>query len=140
MANAKIQTVETAASVSTFLKKVNNEQKQKDCFTIVEIMKEKSGFEPRMWGPAIVGFGKYHYKYESGREGDMPLIAFSPRKTEIVLYLSPDFDDKEELLKKFGKHKTTKACIYVKKLADVDINVLKKMIANSLKETKKKYN
>ncbi|HKC36766.1 MAG TPA: DUF1801 domain-containing protein [Chitinophagaceae bacterium] len=133
------KTVETKSSVSAFIKKLADAQRQKDAFAIIEIMKEKSGFEPKMWGPAIIGFGSYHYKYESGREGDAPLVGFSPRKTEFALYLTSVFENREELLKKFGKHKTAKACIYIKKIEDIDTAVLKKMIANSIRFIKTKY-
>jgi len=136
---AQNKTVETKSSVSAFIKKLPDAQRQKDALAIIEIMKEQSGFEPKMWGPAIIGFGSYHYKYESGREGDAPLVGFSPRKTEFALYLSSQFDKRDELLKKFGKHKTAKACIYIKKIEDIDVTVLKKMIANSFKFTKAKY-
>ena len=138
MAKYKAKTTETANSVSGFIKKVPDQQRQKDALAITEIMKEQSGFEPKMWGPAIVGFGSYHYKYESGHEGDAPLVGFSPRKAEFVFYF-PNFEKREELLKKFGKHKTGKACVYIKKLEDVDIEILKKMITNSIKHYKGKY-
>ena len=134
---ATIKTTETTASVAAFIKKIENETKRNDALQLIELMKAETKLEPKMWGPSIIGFGSFHYKYESGHEGDMPLVAFSPRKAEIVLYLSSKFDKREELLAKFGKHKTSKACIYVKKLADVDQTVLKKMIAGSLKYTKR---
>ncbi|MEO7922691.1 MAG: DUF1801 domain-containing protein [Chitinophagaceae bacterium] len=136
MANAKAKTTENSKSVTAFIKKISEPQRQKDAFAIIAIMKKVSGFEPKMWGPAIVGFGSYHYKYESGREGDAPLIGFSPRKAAFSLYLSSRFAKREELLNQFGKHKTSKACIYFKKIADIDIAVLKKMIAGSLKYSK----
>src|SRR6185295_13281277 len=103
---------------------------------LVKIFKGVTKEDAKMWGPSIIGFGSYHYKYESGHEGDMPLAAFSPRKSEMVLYL--DLDDKrDEFLKKFGKHKPSKGCVYFKKLADVDVNVLKKMVVYSIKSVKK---
>ena len=102
-------------------------------------MKKQSGFDAKMWGPAIVGFGSYHYKYESGREGDAPLVAFSPRKAEISLYLSSSFDKRDELLAKLGKHKSAKACVYIKKLEDVDVKVLEKMVELSVKHVKKTH-
>jgi hypothetical protein len=129
-------TTETNSSVAKFIKTIPDEQKQQDSFTIIEMMKKISGFEPKMWGTAIIGFGTYHYKYDSGHEGDAPLLGFSPRKAALSLYLCSEFDQREELLKKFGKHTSSKACIYVKKLDDVDLNVLEKMIKNSLKYTK----
>ncbi|MBS1597935.1 MAG: DUF1801 domain-containing protein [Bacteroidetes bacterium] len=130
---AKNKTTETKSSVKDFISKVENETKRDDSYQIIKIMKEATGFEPKMWGPSIIGFGSYHYKYESGREGDMPVVAFSPRKPEIVLYLSLNEAQREKLLKKFGKHKTSKGCIYIKKLEDIDIAVLKEMVAVSVK-------
>jgi hypothetical protein len=140
MANAKAKTVVTTKSVTSFIKSVPDEAKQKDCFRIIEIMQQQSGFEPKMWGPAIVGFGSYHYKYESGREGDAPLCGFSPRKAAISLYLFLGAEDRKELLGKFGKHTTAKYCIYIKKLDDISIPVLKKMIKISVKRMKNMYN
>ena len=139
MPKAKPKTTETASSVSDFVKKIPDEQRQKDAQAIIKIMKEQSGFEPKMWGPAIIGFGSYHYKYESGHEGDAPLVGFSPRKSEFAIYLTSRFDKREELLKQFGKHKAAKACIYVKKLEDINVEVFKKMITNSIKYYKAKY-
>lgn len=138
MANPKAKTIETTNIVSGFVKKVEDKQRQKDCLTIIEIMKKQSGFDPKMWGPAIIGFGSYHYKYESGHEGDAPLVGFSPRKSEFALYIA-NFDGKQELLKTFGKHKTAKACVYIKKLEDINVEVLKKMITGSVKHYQAKY-
>lgn len=137
MANAKVKTVETNNSVTDFINSIPDETKKTDCFALIEIMKEQSGFEPKLWGPGIVGFGSYHYKYESGREGEAPLVAFSPRKSEISLYLSSSFENREELLLQFGKHKSAKACIYVKKLNDINLDILKKMISLSIKQVKR---
>ena len=139
MAKPKPKTTETSASVSDFVKKIPDGQRRKDATSIIKIMKEQSGFEPKMWGPAIVGFGSYHYKYESGHEGDAPLVGFSPRKSEFAIYLTSQFDKREELLKQFGKHKVAKACVYFKKLEDVNVEVFKKMITNSIKYFKAKY-
>ena len=132
MAKYKAKTTETASSVSEFIDAVPDEQRKKDALAIIKIMKEQSGFEPKMWGPSIIGFGSYHYKYESGHEGDAPLVGFSPRKSEFALYLTSNFDGKGDLLKQFGKHRTGKACIYIKKLEDINIEILKKMVTNSL--------
>lgn len=137
MAKATVKTIPTNNDVYTFIHLIADETRKADCLELIEIMKEQSGFEPKLWGPSIVGFGAYHYKYESGREGDAPLVAFSPRKAEISLYLSSSFENREELLQKFGKHKSAKACIYVKKLADIDRAILKKMIALSIKHVKR---
>jgi len=136
---AKNKTTETETSVKDFIDRVDDERKRDDSYQIIKIMKEASGFEPKMWGPSIIGFGSYHYKYSSGHEGDAPLIAFSPRKPQIVLYLSPDFENREKLLKEFGKHKTSKGCVYIKKLEDVDEGILKKIISLSIKHTKAPY-
>jgi len=139
MAKAKQKTTETKASVTDFVKAIADDQRKKDAQAIIKIMKEQSGFEPKMWGPAIIGFGSYHYKYESGHEGDAPLVGFSPRKAEFAIYLTSQFDNREELLKQFGKHKSAKACIYFKKMEDINVDVFKKMISNSLKYYKAKY-
>ncbi len=139
MAKAKPKTTETVASVSDFIKKIPDEQRQKDAGSIIKIMKEQSGFDPKMWGPAIIGFGSYHYQYESGHEGDAPLVGFSPRKSEFAIYLTSQFEKREELLKQFGKYKAAKACIYFKKLEDINVDVFKKMIINSIKYYKTKY-
>lgn len=128
----KNKTTENDLSVSDFLNTVADENKKTDCFNLSELITETTGFKAKMWGNAIVGFGSYHYKYESGREGDAPLAGFSPRKDAIVLYLSPQFKYREELLAKFGKHKTAKACVYVKKMSDINTEVLKEMIRNSI--------
>lgn len=129
---AQNKTTENDLSVSEFLNTITDETKRKDCFDLSVIIAESTGFTAKMWGTAIVGFGSYHYKYESGREGDAPLVGFSPRKDSISLYLSSQFDNREELLAKFGKHKTAKACVYIKKMSDIDVEVLKEMVNNSV--------
>jgi len=139
MANAKVKTVVTNESVADFINKIEDETKQNDCFAIINLMRKVSGFEEKMWGPSIIGFGSYHYKYESGREGDAPLVGFSPRKAEISLYLAQGFKERQALLEKFGKHKTAKACIYIKKLSDIDTNVLEEMIGHSIAYIKELY-
>lgn len=139
MAKATAKTTENNNSVADFIKSVTEGQRQADAFALVEIMKTQSGFEPKMWGPAIIGFGNYHYKYESGREGEAPIVGFSPRKAAFALYLSSKFDNRDALLKELGKHTTAKACIYIKKLEDIDTGVLKKMISNSVKYHKKNH-
>jgi len=138
MAKTGNKTTENKNSVTDFIKSVPDEQRKKDAFALIEIIKKQSGFEAKMWGSAIIGFGSYHYKYESGREGDAPLVGFSPRKNEFALYI-PNFEQKEELLKEFGKHKTAKACVYIKKVEDINIEVLKKMVTHSITFLKAKY-
>jgi len=140
MAKYQAKTTETKLSVKDFIKKIPDEQRQKDALAIVDIMQKQSGFPPKMWGPAIIGFGNYHYVYESGHEGDSPLIGFSPRKEAFALYLSSAFEKRDELLKQFGKHKSSKACIYIKKIEDINVDVLKKMVAASLKYSKENKN
>jgi hypothetical protein len=127
----EIQTKVNDASVEDFLGKVENEQKREDCLEIIKIMKQVTKQEPKMWGPAIIGFGSTHYKYESGREGDMPQLGFSPRKQSLTLYIGVGDSSKSPLLKKLGKHTTSKVCLYIKKLADVDRVVLQELIAES---------
>ncbi len=140
---AKNKTTETENNVDDFISAfVDDETKRKDSYELIKIMQEVTGFEPKMWGPSIIGFGSYHYKYDSGHEGDAPLAAFSPRKAAISLYVyspSDEKEEKEELLSKLGKHKASKGCLYVKKLADIDVEILKKMISLSIENTKKLY-
>lgn len=136
---AKNKTTETENSVTDFISLVENEVKRNDSFKIIEIFKNLTGFEPKMWGPSIIGFGSYHYKYESGHEGDAPLAGFSPRKEAIVLYFSSSYEKREELLEKLGKHKSSKACVYIKKMEDIDIEILKEMITRSVRHVKSIY-
>jgi len=136
---AENKTQETKASVAVFLKRVTPETRREDCQTVLEIMKQVTRSEPKMWGPSIVGFGSYHYKYASGREGDMCVTGFSPRKQDLTLYLMGSFDGREALLAKLGKHKSGKACVYIKRLADVDLKVLKQLISESVKYTKRAH-
>ena len=111
-----------------------------DCRTLMKLMRELTGAEPYMYGPSIVGYGIYHYKYASGHEGDAPLAAFSPRKPELVIYaMGSIFEQEPELLAKLGKHKATKGCLYVKRLEDIDMKVLKSIVKKSIAETKKMY-
>ncbi|MDO8999693.1 MAG: DUF1801 domain-containing protein [Bacteroidota bacterium] len=116
---------------------MDNEQKKADSFRLIELMQKCSGFEPKMWGPTIIGFGSYHYKYASGHEGDAPLIGFSPRKAEFSLYVFSPTEDNKHLLDNLGKFRIGKACIYKKKLADINISVLKKLCKNTISYIKK---
>jgi Domain of unknown function (DU1801) len=136
---AKNKTTETNSSVTEFVNKVENEVKRNDSFKLIEIFRSITGFEPKMWGPTIIGFGNYHYKYESGHEGDAPLAGFSPRKDSLVLYFASEYENREALLSQLGKHKSSKACVYVKKLSDIDIKILEIMIVNSMTYTTKLY-
>ena|SRR5687768_13106937 len=139
MAKSTNKTTETTASVTGFIDAVADETKRDDSRHLIKIMQELTGHDAKMWGSSIVGFGTYHYKYESGREGDAPLVGFSPRKAEISIYLNTEFPDKEKLLQLFGKHRAGVGCIYVKKLQDIDIAVLKEMIAASVDSIRKLY-
>ncbi len=122
------KTNETAVSVTDFINSyVEDGQKKADSLRLIELMREWSGFEPKMWGPTIIGFGSYHYKYASGHEGDSLLIGFSPRKAEFSLYVFAATQDNKELLNDLGKFKMGKACIYIKKLSDINISVLEKL-------------
>lgn len=136
---AKNKTTETTGSVAEFINSVTDDTKRNDSFRLVQIMEEQTGYKAKMWGPAIIGFGSYHYKYASGREGDAPLAGFSPRKNEISLYLYMESAEKEKLLANFGKHKTGKGCIYIKKVQDINEDTFRKMIDASVKYLQEKY-
>ncbi|MGA2902229.1 MAG: DUF1801 domain-containing protein [Candidatus Korobacteraceae bacterium] len=129
---AENKTKPTQLSVIAFIDALADPARRADAKVLVELMQSAAGEKPKMWGPSIIGFGSYHFKYDSGREGDMPLIAFSPRKAATVLYNMTAFSDSEALLAKLGKHTIGKGCLYIKKLADVDQQVLKTMIRKSL--------
>lgn len=135
---AELKTKVNDASVEVFLNAIQDENKRKDCFTIVKLMQKITGFEPKMWGPAIVGFGSYKYKYDSGHGGEMPLMAFSPRKANITLYLMGALQGNDDLLKKLGKHKTGKGCLYINSISGIDITVLTELIKISIAYTKAK--
>ena len=136
---AETKTKPTEIPVGDFIGKVDSEQVRDDCRTLIKMMKKITGSAPKMWGPSIVGFGKYHYKYATGHEGDAPLAGFSPRKGNLTIYMATEFPNRESLLKKLGKAKTSKACIYVKKLEDIDMDVLEKIVKASMDVTKKAY-
>jgi hypothetical protein len=136
---AENKTKATPQSVSAFLDEKCDAVRRADCDAISKMMQKATGEKPKMWGASIIGFGSYHYKYESGREGDMCLIGFSPRKAEIVLYIVDGFSGYDTQLKKLGKHKTGKSCLYIKRLADVDVGVLENMIAASVTHMRALY-
>jgi hypothetical protein len=138
MAKAELKTKVSKASVDDFLNTIEDEQKRADCFEIAKIMTQVTKEKPKMWGASIVGFGTYHYKGASGREGDWMLTGFSPRKQNLTLYLMGGFDMHKDLLKKLGKFKTSVGCLYIKKLDDVDKKVLKQLVTQTVK-TMKKY-
>jgi hypothetical protein len=129
---AENKTKPTQLSVTAFIDAITDPARRADAEVLVKLMQSAAGEKPKMCGPSIIGFGNYHYKYESGREGDAPLVGFSPRKAATVLYGVTAFSDSDALLAKLGKHTTGKGCLYIKKLADVDDQVLKTMIRKSL--------
>jgi hypothetical protein len=133
---ADLKTKVNDASVEEFLDGFP-EDKRKDCYKILEIMQEVTQNEPKMWGTSIIGFGDYHYEYKSGRAGDFFLTGFSPRKQNLTLYINGGFDQYSSLLERLGKYKTGKACLYIKKLDDVDIQVLKEIVTKSVNEISK---
>jgi hypothetical protein len=129
----ELKTKENDNSVIEFIETVESPKKREDAYKLLDIFTETSGYPAKMWGPSIIGFGSYHYKYASGHEGDAPLVGFSPRKAKISLYITTDDPDREELLKNFGKHTAGKSCVYINKIADVDVEVMKEMINKSIK-------
>jgi hypothetical protein len=130
---AENKTQRTTASVEAFLNTIADEQKRRDAFTLLEMMREETAAEPDMWGESIVGFGHTHYKYASGREGDWFHTGFSPRKQNLTLYLNYGFDGNEEQMARLGKYTTGKACLYVKRLSDVNMDVLRELIAANVR-------
>ncbi|NIJ54523.1 DUF1801 domain-containing protein [Dyadobacter arcticus] len=134
------KTTETKVDVIDFINSfVDNEPKKQDSFRLIELMREWSGFEPRMWGPTMIGYGRYHYKYASGHEGDAMLIGFSPRKAEFSLYVIDPGNDNKKLLENLGKYKMGKACIYFKKLADLNLDTLEKLCKATIKYVNENY-
>lgn len=136
---ATLKTQPTMASVSKFIESVENDKRREDAWAVLAMMSEITGEPATMWGPSIVGFGQYHYKYESGREGDFMLVGFSPRKANLVLYVMGSIADDDPLRATLGKYKTGVGCLYVNKLEDVHLPTLKKLIAKSYKATKKRW-
>ena len=136
---AELKTQKTDASVVNFLNAVQHEGKREDSFAILELMCEVTREEPAMWGPSIVGFGSYTYKYASSREGEWMLVGFSPRKRNLTLYIMSGFDEYDALLARLGKYKTGTSCLYVNKLEDVHLPTLRKLIDQSVKLMKKRY-
>ena len=136
---ADMKTTPTGASVTDFINSIEASDERKDCKEIMKMMKRVTGKRPKMWGPSIVGYGNYHYKYGSGREGDMFLAGFSPRKQAITLYIMAGFSNYDKLMARLGKYKTGKSCLYIKKLEDVDSKVLERLVTESVKYISKLY-
>lgn len=137
MAEAKLKPTEK--SVDRLIEEIPDEKVRDDCYQLIKIMSKATGAKPVLWGGNIIGFGKYHYVYESGHEGDACLAAFAVRKPNITIYMVPEINERTDLIKKLGKHKATKGCIYIKKLDDIDRGILEKMIVESINYVKKKY-
>ncbi len=134
---AENKTQATAQPVRDFLDKLTDETVRKDCYTLCDLMEKSSGEPAVMWGTAIIGFGTYHYKYDSGREGDMCLVGFSPRSGKIALYVLSGFPGQDEVLAKLGKYKASGGCLYIKKLADVNVSMLEELLWKSFAHKKK---
>lgn len=136
---AENKTKPTKKSVTAFMKDIQDEQMRRDARKVAAMMREATGARAKMWGASIVGFGEYHYKYDSGREGDFMITGFSPRKQALTLYVIPGFRHFEALMGKLGKYKTGKSCLYIRRLSDVDEQVLKRLITASVKYMRKHY-
>ena len=134
---ADLKTKRNKGDVEAFLNSVADEKKRQDSFTILDFMKKVTGMEPEMWGDSIIGFGSYHYKYASGREGDWFLTGFSPRVQNLTLYIMAGFDNYDQLLGKLGKYSTGKSCLYIKRIEDVDMDVLKELVEQSVEHMKR---
>jgi len=139
MSKSKNKTRETNISPENFLNGITSAQKKADCFTLLKTMKNITGIEPKMWGPSIIGFGDYHYKYESGREGNYFRIGFSPRVQNLTIYIMPGYQDFDDELSRLGKHKMGKSCLYIKRLSDVDEDVLREILVKGLSLMEEKY-
>lgn len=129
----------TGEDVTEYIESIDHPRKKAEAYELIDIFQEISGFEPKMWYPNIIGFGEYHYQYDSGLEGDASLVAFAPRKAKISLYLSAEFEGRDALLARLGKHTSGKMCIYVNKLADIDKAILREMIQRSINHTQALY-
>jgi hypothetical protein len=130
---AELKTKASTASVDDFLKRVD-ESRREDCKTLVRIMRKATGAPPKLWGASIVGFGRYHYKYKTGREGEWFVAGFSPRKTALTVYVMPSIQQYTQLLAKLGPHKTSQSCLYIKRLADIDLTVLESIVRTAAQE------
>ena len=135
----ELKTKENDHSVIEFIESVESEKKREDAYRLLDLFTETSGYEAKMWGTSIIGFGSYHYKYDTGHEGDVPLVGFSPRKARFSIYLATGDTERDELLEKLGKHKAGKGCIYVNKLQDINTDILKQLINQSIDFLKKRY-
>lgn len=138
-AMSKLKTKQNNASVTEFIKSVENETRRRDCRQLLELMRKVTGKRPKMWGSSMVGYGRYHYRYASGHEGDWFVTGFSPRKQDLTVYIMPGFTKYEKLLAKLGKHRTGKSCLYLKKLEDVDLKILEQIVERSVEDMARIY-
>jgi hypothetical protein len=129
----------TEVSAASHVAAIANDEQRKDARTLIALMRKVTKHKPRMWGPTIVGFGSYHYRYASGHEGDSALAGFAMRGRELVVYIAPAFEGRDVLLAKLGKHRTGKVCVYIRRLADVDLKVLETLVARSIADTRRRY-
>ena len=136
---SSLKTKPTKVSAESHIAAIANEEQRNDAQTLIALMRRVTREEPKMWGPTIVGFGSYHYKYASGHEGDSALAAFAVRGRELVVYTAESFEGRDALLAKLGKHRTGKVCVYIRRLADVDVKVLETLVARSVADTKRRY-
>ena len=136
---AESKTKQTGASVAAYIAARANEEQAADCARLIDLLTKITKCEPKMWGPSIVGFGSYHYKYDSGREGDSCLTGFAIRQSDLVVYLVAQVSDQALLLSRLGKHKMVKSCLYIKRLRDIDVTVLEGLVAGSVAETKRRH-
>ena len=139
VAKSENKTQPTTASVEAFLQSIEHETRRADGFALLELFNRITGMKPKMWGPSIVGYGRYHYKYESGREGDFLLTGFSPRKSALSIYIMPGYRDMSEKLERLGKHKTGRSCLYINKLDDIDLTVLEEIVLDGIAYMKERY-
>ena len=137
--SAKNKTKPTGASVDAFIAGLDDAERRKDAKAVLQMMRRATSAQPHMWGPSIVGFGSYHYVYESGREGDAPMMGLAPRGREMTLYVLSDFARRDALLARLGKHRTGKSCLYIRRLADVDLGVLEQLVEASVADTRKRH-
>ncbi|WP_226668022.1 DUF1801 domain-containing protein [Metabacillus litoralis] len=135
----ELKTKQNDHDVMEFIEQVENPKKREDAYKLVDIFSDTTGYEAKMWGSSIIGFGQYHYKYKTGHEGDAPLVGFSPRKAKISLYFATGDTERTQLLEKFGKHTSGKACVYINKMSDIDVDVLKQLIIQSVRFLQKTY-
>jgi hypothetical protein len=136
---AKNKTIQTNNSVLTYVNGINDEKKRQDCAQLIELLHAQTGLEAKMWGTSIIGFGSYHYTYKSGHRGEAPLISIASRTNALTIYLASDSNQKQELLQQVGKHKTGKGCLYIQKLEDIDLEVLRKMVVHSIESIQRLY-